>query len=165
MANYRTLRSAPWLTPHALGHMAVALAPLGYTLASTTPTSIVLKFAGSYFTTTDTQAPHGLCITLVTGGVHFEFRCTWAVFLTGNEKAIFEARASQALQFLYQAYASQQQQVVVHVHAAAPQYYAQHQPAQHVIERQVMVVRCRYCQRITAVDLAGCANCGAANFS
>lgn len=31
----------------------------------------------------------------------------------------------------------------------------------HVVERQVVVTRCRYCGALTPVDLAGCQNCGA----
>lgn len=38
-------------------------------------------------------------------------------------------------------------------------------PPSHVIERQTVVVRCRYCQTLTPVDGATCRNCGAAGFS
>jgi hypothetical protein len=38
-------------------------------------------------------------------------------------------------------------------------------PPSHIIERQTVVVRCRYCQTLTPVDGATCRNCGAAGFS
>lgn len=35
----------------------------------------------------------------------------------------------------------------------------------HTIERQVVVVRCKFCQKLTPVDLERCKNCGAPKFS
>jgi hypothetical protein len=32
---------------------------------------------------------------------------------------------------------------------------------EHVIERQVLVVRCRFCQKLTPADLSACKECGA----
>ena len=33
-----------------------------------------------------------------------------------------------------------------------------------VVERQVLVTRCKFCKQITPVDLSECENCGAAKF-
>ena len=38
-------------------------------------------------------------------------------------------------------------------------------PASHVIERQTVVVRCRYCQNLMPVDDHACRSCGAAGFA
>lgn len=166
MASYRISRSAPWIAPHHLGAIATALGPLGYTLSSAALTSVALKFSGILHTMNDAQAPHTLGVALILGGIQFDFHCPGAlVYFTDREKAFFEDRASRAIYFASHAYHPVQQQVAVQVNPPPPQYHPPQPPAPYVIERQVIVVRCRYCQRITAIDLAGCSHCGASKFS
>lgn len=38
-------------------------------------------------------------------------------------------------------------------------------PTRHVVERQTVVARCRYCRVLTQVDAATCQHCGAAGFT
>jgi hypothetical protein len=136
---------------HAAAH---GMLGLGYVVASYAPGRAHLRFEGSYDPRGhDADRGHIVTVSGTTRGLVFSFEAPSDGFFTYDQFSLLgrrelESRARRAV-------------------AAAEASYAPAPPPQHphvVVERQVLVTRCKYCGHVTPVDLERCAGCGGAKF-
>jgi len=162
MASFRTeLRlPVPALPPHeAVTAAAHGLVSLGYVLSSTAHHRAHLRLEGGYEARHDADRAHMVTIAATGRTLVFEFEAPSDGFFGDTPfsalgRRELEARARHASSFAF-----------AQVHSApAPQPVAAPTVHQVVIERQVVVTRCKYCGHLTPVDLAACQGCGGAKF-
>lgn len=136
------------------------LSSIGYELVEANGKRLKFKFVeGKWYAGKLSDGAHNLSVLLTGSSV----RCDVGHWLANEEhlaqcRADFERIASgiaRAVETFSRRKAERKKE-------AAPR---REEPiAQHTVERQVVVTRCKFCQHLTPVDLDTCKNCGAAKF-
>jgi hypothetical protein len=117
-----------------------------------------LAYDGSPLGGSLARVSHTLDVDWQDTTIAFEFESGWALTVPEDDAMELEARIDEACS---SAAASIEASPRLREPPAAPR---SEPAAAHVIERQVLVARCKFCQQITPVDLAACSACGAAKF-
>jgi hypothetical protein len=156
MPSYRTELACLLPPDEAVSAAAHGLVALGYFVSSTARARVHLRYEGN-FEGHEADQPHMVTISATGRTLAFAFEAPSdgffgdAPFSTFGRKEL-EARARRAASFTRPVYAE-----------PSP---AAHAPVVHhvVVERQVVVTRCKYCGHLTPVDLEACQGCGGAKF-
>lgn len=137
------------------------LSAIGYELTDEDEKRLTFKFSeGKWYATKLSNATHTLKV-LFTGS---SVRCEFGHWLAGDAhidkcREDFERTAKGIARAISTKTARAAQK--------RASKKANKKPAgvrKHTIERQVVVVRCKYCGKLTPVDLEKCKNCGAPKF-
>lgn len=149
MANYRVVRPHAGAADRVIESVVAQLTAAGYTARKRTGTRVELAFDGSMFAETFARRDHALEVAVGANTVSYVFSSGWALTTSEADRFALEAVVDAAM-------------------ADVPQRASPTPPDAtgdaRVIERQVLVARCKFCQQITPVDLEACSHCGAAKF-
>ena len=157
MAHYRTTR--PCSLPPAIALTAATdpLRRLGYTLTETSASQYLYKYDGRYWAWNAANNPHKLQLAASSGVLDFDF--DYGMNRGGSLEELFEERATAVVAAMPAPAHSTHQIVYVQAPVVPPVIQRE------LVERQIVVVRCRFCKRLVPVDASQCGECGAGNFS
>lgn len=133
---------------------------LGYVRETKSANKLRLKKDGSYWTFDAHKVKHHLEVCATGVALVFDFIAPWGSVWTKGDGPKLDAIAGGfvgAVRALPSRAPGAPVHVVVQQHSAPA-------PAQQIIERQVVVARCKYCQKLAAADVENCQHCGAAKF-
>jgi len=110
--------------------------------------------------------PHALVVESDGSGVRITFEYHPSTKLPPGELMQIE-RFATAIMSDFSSWAIQQsfQQPPPPSYGCPPPGHGAYGPPSHVVERQVVVIRCKFCQAHTPLDGPRCASCGAERFS
>jgi hypothetical protein len=128
------------------------LLTIGYVAEIRTDRRARLSFDGSPLGGSLAKVSHRLDVEWKGSTFELEFSSAWALSVSDDDGMALEARVDEACSKAASAIEGRLPP------ASAPE------PAVRVVERQVLVTRCKFCQKITPVDLQACSECGAAKF-
>ena len=154
MASYLTELPCKQPPREAVAAAARGLARLGYVVSSTAHDRAHLRFEGGYEARHDADRAHMLTVAATGRSLVFHFDAPSDGFFGDTPfsalgRKELEARARHAASC---------------AEARAAEHPSVAPTQQVVIERQVLVARCRYCGQITPVNLSTCQGCGGAKF-
>lgn len=148
MARHRIIRKHAASAAHVIDAIVDHLVVAGYKAGKRVGTRVALEFDGSLLGETLAQRGHDLEVVAGAENVAFEFASALTLSLSEADVHALEAVVEGAL-------------ASVPARVAPP---ALPNESVRVIEREILVARCKFCQQITPVDLDRCRNCGAAKF-
>ena len=143
---------------YAFPYVRNSLMQMGYVFCAESYTDergwFSLKFNGSG-NDNDAENKHTLNVTFQNGYCFFDFQKGWTMYFSSSESQVFEQRAGSAI------CAIPPMQPAAPVAVVAQPYPYPVQSTHSLVERQVMVARCRYCGNVTPADYSQCTYCGA----
>ncbi len=137
------------------------LGALGYQLVEQSPGRALLGYKGHWWHARIENHSHELSVSSDGHRMLFGFfsNSIQGAYITDGERAVFEDRAGHAVESAHDRPAPVPQPPPPPARPAAAT-----DAGAHVIERQVLVTRCKHCSAITPVDFGTCQHCGAPKF-